>query len=269
MIYGLSSFLSLLIISLSVEAFTLNNSLAARFKNKRVKVKVASVSSTCTQAGTTSSELASLIEPAINEFWNQVPTSRLRLVDGGIFETSDNDFLNGKLCVIGDPTCTGTTVPSVEDIVISCNSNTANNFTSGSLLALTLPVNLRNKNIVGAVILINNANGSVFGQLSKQEKISVIAHEIGHAIGLGHATDRSALMYYQTIPDRFSLGQDDIDGVTYLYPVKIDGCGLLASSTNQRNTPKSWMWSFGIDFLIGILLFYFFKKLNLFRAQHR
>jgi hypothetical protein len=230
-------YLLLLFIPTLSFAFTLNNSIGARYKNDKVSVSVAS-NTNCTTAGTTIDELEGFIQPAIKDFWNTVPTSRLTLEDGGTYDISDALINTGELCLNGG--CAGA-VPNVSDIVIACNTNTTNFPGASSLLALTLPTVISGKNIKGSVILINNTNGS-FGALTKNQKIAVIAHEIGHALGLGHSEKKEALMYYSVVPKRTSLGQDDVDGITYLYPVQGDlygmGCFLNTIAIVNKNNDK-------------------------------
>lgn len=51
----------------------------------------------------------------------------------------------------------------------------------------------------------------------------VIAHELGHSLGLSHSNDPGALMYptySYTDPNEFLLPQDDIDGIQAIYGKK-------------------------------------------------
>jgi len=47
---------------------------------------------------------------------------------------------------------------------------------------------------------------------------SVILHENGHVAGLGHSPDANAVMATPYISAQCDLGQDDIDGISVLYP---------------------------------------------------
>lgn len=225
-----------LLFAVEAHAWTLNNNFGASFKKNKVKVYVDG-GTVCPTNGLTVNELESMIDPAVEDFWNKVPTSNLRLKPSGF---SDPVFTmnEGRLCSPTDEACitAGTAagsdgtpqdglIPAVTDIIIACNSNPLN-FGGANVLAVTIPNKFSGKKIAGAVILINDTS-AVFGSLSRADQIGVIAHEIGHAIGLGHSEESAALMYYRTVNQRKRLGQDDIDGVSFLYPVKVDGCGLM------------------------------------------
>jgi Matrixin len=47
---------------------------------------------------------------------------------------------------------------------------------------------------------------------------SVLLHENGHVAGLGHSADTNAVMYAYYSGLRRVLSQDDIDGISFLYP---------------------------------------------------
>lgn len=239
----------LILIPSFAQAFTLNNSIGARFGENSVSVRVGINPTPCDNIDL--DEVTGMLSAAINDYWNTVPTSRLKLTDGGSYNTADDDFHTGELCLTGG-ICGGTPVPGVSDIVVTCNKNSSN-FTAGSLLALTLPNVIRGKDIRGAVILLNDLS-TTFDQLSYDKKVAVISHEIGHAIGLGHSEERAALMYYAVVPQRNSLGQDDIDGVTYLYPMQFDvfGAGCFLGST--ADTPTTGGGSFWPTALLGLVL---------------
>ncbi|HTL12970.1 MAG TPA: matrixin family metalloprotease [Bdellovibrionota bacterium] len=60
-----------------------------------------------------------------------------------------------------------------------------------------------------------------------------MAHEMGHSLGLGHSPDPQALMYFDTsAKTELRLSQDDIDGITYLYPRdEFGGSGVFGCGT--------------------------------------
>jgi hypothetical protein len=245
--------------SLPAHAFTLNNNFVATFATDEVRVTIAS--NTICSGIMDIYELEELIRPALDNFWNRVPTSRLRLKYER-FATSVNNINGGMLCSPTDDECVdnaaGNLIPPVDGIVIGCNS-LSTNFGTGStsnVLGVTIPNHFTGRKIKGAVILINT-NG-LFATLSKSDQISVIAHEVGHAIGLGHAEEhnREALMYYKVVNLRRSLAQDDIDGVSYLYPIKFDGCGLFGATVMdlKQDPPSSGQGGMTLQIGLGFLL---------------
>jgi len=248
-------------------AFTLNNNFSAAFKTNRVNVYVAA-DTVCPNAGVTAEELSSLVAPAVESFWNKVPTSALRLKSAGFADPVGTDINTDRLCAPTDTDCMDSAnaplIPPVNDILIACNSNDENfgGPTATNVLAVTVPNNFSDKYIEGSVILINNFS-EAFSRLSKADKISVIAHEIGHAIGLGHAENdhNEALMYYKTVNLRRSLAQDDMDGISYLYPVGVDACGLFASTISTDNKLPPYL-GMGVSFIFMIALFEVLKLLR-------
>ncbi len=232
----------LLLLSLltsTAQAFTLNNNFGASFKDSKVNVYV-DVQTTCSNAGVTIYELEDLVKEATASYWNTVATSSLRLKPAG-FSSATSNISTGRLCSATDDACiaaaqgAGNLIPPVNDIVIACNDLDAN-FGGAGVLAVTIPNKFSGKKIAGAVILLNNDSSppTNFANLSRSDKIAVLAHELGHAIGLGHAKGSEALMYYKTVKLRRNLSQDDIDGVSFLYPVTLDACGLFATVEQPR-----------------------------------
>lgn len=232
------------------QAYTLNNNFGASFKDNKVKVYI-DAGTVCPTNQITVNDLESMIQPAVDDFWNPIPTSALRL-DAAGFSQHITNINQGRLCSPTDDECIDEAVtagnsdpalgliPSTTDIIIACNSNTLN-FGGGNVLAVTIPNKFSGKKITGAVILINDSSNS-FGSLSRADQIGVIAHEIGHAIGLGHSEDTAALMYYRTVNQRSNLGQDDVDGLNYLYPMYVDAFGLsdgLLGSCGTIDTNKN------------------------------
>lgn len=87
----------------------------------------------------------------------------------------------------------------------------------------------------GYILLNAQGTSASINQLTYRILTIIIAHEIGHVLGLGHSEDPNALMYYDiSRRTQLSLGQDDMDGLTYLYPRHepsdpIFGCGTLTT----------------------------------------
>ena len=250
--------ISFLFLFSTAHAFTLNNSAQLAFNKDEVVVNVAS--GFCSQIGITDEELLNLVGESVERFWNQSPTSRLKLKKGSLVNVS-LDFKTSNICNTGTNCTPNSALAVSSDILVSCNNNTSN-FTSSAILAVTIPNNIAGNNIVGSLVLINDQITTQFDSKSTDEKISIIAHEIGHAIGLGHSPVTDSLMYYATMSKRMALGRDDIDGISYLYPKKqpLSGCGTI----DTNNIPTNWWGGLFLGLsLIGI--FEFIKRSKRFK----
>ncbi len=65
---------------------------------------------------------------------------------------------------------------------------------------------------------------------------NTLTHELGHLLGLAHATDTDATMYAESAPgdlDKRSLAQDDVDGLCFVYPD-----GLLSPGAPPLSSPS-------------------------------
>jgi Matrixin len=229
--------LSALFLSLSAEAFTMNNSAKLVFAQDEVNVNVAS--GLCNNIGISDDELLSIVGDAVNQFWNKASTSRLKLRKGSVVSVNTS-FYTDTICLPSTNCEPNPTLSVSSDILITCNNNGAN-FSSSSVLGVTIPNNISGSNIVGSLIMINDLSSTQFDSKSRAEKVSIIAHELGHAFGLGHSPVTDSLMYYATMENRSALGRDDIDGISYLYPKQQPfkgGCGTIDLGNN--NKPNWW-----------------------------
>lgn len=215
-------------------SFTLNTSSGASFPSDEVKVNIASYS--CSNLSITNDELLSLIDDAVDLYWNTSPTSTLELVTGSQVDVNQTDFQTGLICQSGTNCTPNEALKVSNNILIACNSNATNYGSISSVLAVTVPNNVSGGSINGALILLNDSSSNPFINKSRGEKAAIIAHEIGHAIGLGHSQFDSNLMYYQSVSTRQALGWDDIDGVTYLYPAEqpFGGCGTIEFEQSNK-----------------------------------
>jgi hypothetical protein len=94
--------------------------------------------------------------------------------------------------------------------------------------------------------------------MSDSEIKAVIAHEIGHAFGLGHSEYKHNLMYYSVGGKTQKwLGIDDIDGATYLYPHDAEMAGLLGSCGTIKDISKHKLENSDESIFKFLLLFLF------------
>ena len=200
------------------------------------------------------SNVDSLIDTSM-AIWNGVATSDL-VVQRGSASTSTFSQLNGY---------TATDAP-----VVLCDTNFASDTgaDASDIPGITFMSNPpAGGNVSYAYLVLNvqsGASANISG-LSQALVTVVMAHEIGHALGLGHSPDSNALMYYNaSAKTTLGLAQDDIDGITYLYPRndlsgnQFLGCGLVASSLSGVGGGKgpggaSLIWAMALLWMLPIM----------------
>lgn len=215
MIYNLKLIVLAILISSSTQAFTLNSSTNSDLKGwEGADVKLYFNSANC-PAGV---DVEGVISNAMS-VWNNIPTSKIKVSYGGA--TTSTTYSNPP--------------------IIYCETNFA--AIGGSPSPDAVPgaasVQTSGGQISSGVIFLNATSGQAnIKNLDSNTLTIVLAHEIGHLLGLGHSSTTNALMYYDaTYKKSLRLAQDDMDGMTYLYPSnelkdgKLMGCGLV------RNLP--------------------------------
>jgi hypothetical protein len=107
----------------------------------------------------------------------------------------------------------------------------------------------------GGVLLNAEASGAAsMANLSEEQIIVTLAHELGHVFGLGHSSSNAALMYY-SINDKVSpiVTEDDLDGVAFLYPRNEFSGGMFGCSfVPAKGTSMPWPLAVGFLSFIWI-----------------
>lgn len=236
-------FLSLFIISFDCLSFTFTTKPPTKYDSNTVKVYISTGS--C-GSNLSTSDLESWVESAAKDYWNKVTTSALKLEPSGMVSRDLTDIDDDAYSEIA------TYRPlQANSIIVGCNDLNTNFGVSDSTLGVGVIVDIGTKK-VGMVLVNTNSDFSDTGQ-----SIALIAHELGHALGLGHSSDPIALMYYAVggkIQERLTM--DDKDGITWLYPheKKVPAsCGSIAFISNSDNNGSNG-GPMGPSLLLGFLL---------------
>jgi len=242
--------------SFTSSAWTLGNSNRLGFPLSNIVIKLSS--NTCVNAGFSASSMETLISDSINQFWAKVPTSSLELTTGGVLSGVD---------VSADDLTAAVPKTTLNTIIVGCSSN-ATTFASSSTLAVG-NISCSSAGCRGGVLL-NDTASTKLNSLSRTTIIATFAHELGHALGLGHSSSETALMYYASFSGKtqVSLTQDDIDGISYLYPSekKIGGlagaCGTVDFKSSDDSDKPGGNGQFLLSILFGFAIIFVFSRLN-------
>ncbi len=190
------------------------------------------------------SEVQSAVGSALN-LWNGVPSTNLTVKTGTTVQL--------PLAITSYVGTSPTALAPVGNPIIVCEANfsadTGLDPDSIPGFAGALNVDPTSGKMLGALLVLNieSSGTASITNLAASLTTVILAHEIGHILGLGHSADTNALMYYSVTPDKVAaLAQDDVDGITYLYPReeptggKAFGCGSLASGRgiSKKNRSK-------------------------------
>ncbi len=201
-------FLGLIFIPTLASAFTLNSSTNPNFKGwQSGEINFAINTANCP----TSMDIKSLMEDAF-DVWNKVPTSPVKLKVSG--------------------TTTSTTAGN--PVTVYCETNFSAIADDDFVPGAAAIGGVGDYATIGIVYLNASSGQANIAQFNRSILTIILAHEIGHIIGLGHSHDTNALMYFDaSAKQTLNLSQDDLDGLSYLYPRdelgkdQPMGCGLV------------------------------------------
>lgn len=230
-------FTGLFLYSIVSSSFTLNSSTNPNLKGwSNTDVKIYLNPTNCPS----SVDVAGLIEDAV-AVWNNIPNSSIKVSYGGTTSST----------AMSDP-------PTAY-----CETNFQGVVGDEDSVPGAAAVNGSSGRITQGIIILNASSGLANIANIPQDVLKIImAHEIGHMLGLGHSSSTSALMYYDaSYKQQFRLSQDDLDGMAYMYPnssidvSSLAGCGLIKRAVPPTNCQNNFLIIFALlPLLIAVIL---------------
>ena len=198
------------------------------------------------------STIASDINTAV-EFLNSAPSTNLKLNVNGTTATGVSTFSGFAF--------------AQNTILIGCSIDTNADAGGCDAACLNSLVGVGTSSFNGVQIfngyVILNENNGVGGEYSTKSESTrtiVMAHELGHVLGLGHSAEPAALMHYSVAQkSNLNFHQDDIDGLNYLYPSNEPGDGLMGCGTISTNNKNNFNLVFLLLFLAPLLVLIYVK----------
>ncbi len=214
--------------SASAQAFTLNYSTAGGYSFDAWQTESLNFDYNYTNCSIASDQIEAAIRAAL-EVWNGVPSSSLSVGLGSSVSTTPAQ-------------AKGATGPG-NPVIVCDPSFSATTGTDGNFVPAAASITFANAghHITNAVLYLNSETGknANIANIDRTTLTVVMAHEIGHALGLGHSSDVNALMYYDaSSKTQLSLSKDDTDGISYLYPRnELGGSPMLGCNSIKPLSP--------------------------------
>lgn len=177
--------------------------------------------------------LDALIDEAL-QIWNGVPIADIFIFRGAHVNVSASDVLSGGS-------------PLTPLIVCSSQFSSVTGAPANTVPAAT--VTTPDGRMKLAVIYLNSQAEAAanIANIDRKKLVAMLTHEIGHSLGLGHSSQNEAVMYYSIAnkPEAV-LTQDDMDGLSYLYPRNEFVYEPLGCAVARDNSGGSAVWFFVI-----------------------
>lgn len=201
--------IALLTLSAHANAFTLLFPDPPRFGNEII---IRTSNADCPNANLTAQQLREFVQRGIDDYWNSIPTSKAKFKLGSSITIPASSSLQDMVDLAKNG-----------EIIVGCSDDAAT-FPSASILAKGGMIGSAPRGVVA----INDIAATLFDDSDELARVSTFAHELGHAVGIGHSRIEYALMYYAVVGGVVNehLTEDDADAFAYLYPADKELGGL-------------------------------------------